>query len=124
MNKKIKIIELLNKIANKENLPESIEFRKIQYDLVQYDSGGHGGYINYGYCDENNNYRWLIDDEWEMAQCLNDYVEILEDNTEEIEEYKEESFEQLGYEVGKLSIAIAKGLEKAIKEIRKDLKDE
>ncbi len=46
--------------------------------------------------------------------------EILEDNTEEIEKYKGESFEQLGYEVGKMSIAIAKGLEKAIKEMRKD----
>lgn len=54
---------------------------------------------------------------------LNKTVEILEDNTEEIEEYNGESFEQLGYEVGKMSIAIAKGLEKAIKEMRKDIKN-
>lgn len=46
--------------------------------------------------------------------------EILKDNTEDIEEFKGETFEQLGYEVGKLSIAIAKGFEKAIKELRKD----
>ena len=47
-------------------------------------------------------------------------VEILEDNTEEIEEYKGESFEQLGYEVGKMSMAIVKGLEKAIKETKRE----
>ena len=39
-------------------------------------------------------------------------------------EILEDNFEQLGYEVGKLSIAIAKGFEKAIKEMRKELKDE
>ena len=55
---------------------------------------------------------------------LNSKIEVLEDNTEEIEKYKGESFEQLGYEVGKLSIAIAKGFEKAIKEMGKDLKNE
>lgn len=52
---------------------------------------------------------------------LNDEVEILEDNTEEIETYKGESFEQLGYELGKMGMAIAQELEKAIKEMRKDL---
>lgn len=52
---------------------------------------------------------------------LNDEVEILEDNTEEIETYKGESFEQLGYEVGKMSMEIAKGLEKTIKEMRKEI---
>ena len=58
------------------------------------------------------------------TSCLFDdniYFRVLEDNTEEIEEYKRETFEQLGYEVGKMSMAIAKGLEKAIKEMRKDL---
>lgn len=46
--------------------------------------------------------------------------EILEDNTEEIEEYKLENFEQLGYEVGKLYLDFAKGIAKAINSIRKD----
>lgn len=81
MNKKIKLIELLNRIANKKDLPNSIYFYGEQYDLDRHDT-----YINYGYTDENNCDRWLIDDKWEIAQCLNDEVEILEDNTEEIEE--------------------------------------
>lgn len=125
MNKKIKVIELLNKIANKENLPESIEFRKIQYDLVQYDLGGHGDYINYGYCDENNNDRWLIDDEWEMAQCLNDYVEILEDNTEEIEELKYDVVDENGRGWYKLDTIADKVTEliKSVNAIRKDIKN-
>ena len=94
MNKKIKLIELLNRIANKKDLPNSINFYGEQYDLDRHDT-----YINYGYTDENNCDRWLIDDKWEIAQCLNDEVEILEDNTEEIEElptYREiEEFSEL-----------------------------
>lgn len=87
MNKKITLIELLNRIANKKDLPNSIEFYGEQYDLDI-----HGTYINYGYTDENNCDRWLIDDKWEIAQCLNDEVEILEDNTEEIEELNASRF--------------------------------
>lgn len=55
---------------------------------------------------------YLFDDDY--------YFRVLEDNTKEIEEFKGETFEQLGYEVGKLSMAIAKGFEKAIKELGKD----
>jgi len=51
---------------------------------------------------------------------FNSKIEVLEDNTEEIEEYKGESFEQLGYEVGKMSMAIAEGFERAIKEMRRE----
>ena len=107
MNKKIKVIELLNKIANGEEVPNKIEYQEEVYEWDKEVSK----YADYeGFTLEI--YTKKID--------LHEEVEILEDNTEEIEEYKGETFEQLGYEVGKMSIAIAKGLEKAIKEMRKE----
>ena len=113
MNKKIKVIELLNKIANGEEVP-----RKIFYK-------GETFIFNSDYSSIDNLYAFLQNNGVGWLECinvnLNDKVEILEDNTEEIEEYKGETFEQLGYEVGKMSMAIAKGLEKAIKEMGKDL---
>lgn len=51
------------------------------------------------------------------------YFRILEDNTEEIEEYKGESFEQLGYEIGKMSTAIVRGLIKAVNEMKEESED-
>lgn len=74
---KIKIIDLLNKIAKGEEVPEDIEFKGEMF-------GFYKG--NYTYCDENNCDRWLFDDLYEILDILNNEVEILEDNTEEIEE--------------------------------------
>ena len=82
MNKKIKIIELYNLIANKENLPQRIVYKGVIYNWDD------SRYLHYedkisteeafleGICTE---------------MVLNDYIEILndevlEDNTEEIEE--------------------------------------
>jgi len=117
MNKKIKIIELLNMIANGE-LKNNTKFNIINEDgdiiKCKYSST-YPGYIWVIY-NEEVSFNYKID----HLRILSYEVEILEDNTEEIEEYKVETFEQLGYEVGKMSMAIAKGFEKAIKEIRKD----
>ena len=82
MNKKIKIIELLNKIANKEELPKKIEYKfetfYIKYDTFHdiyfYEAKDGTLLLKYIY---NTNY-------------LLDEVEILEDNTEEIEELEKE----------------------------------
>ena len=114
MNKKIRAIEVLNEMANNESYRPTVKYKEMTY-TYHYDIGD---YTN----DFNSEYG--IFSGWALNLMLNDEVEILEDNTEELEGFKRESFEQLGYEVGKLSIAIAKGLEKAIKEMREDLKDE
>ncbi len=74
MNKKIKIIDLFNKIANGEEIPEKIKKEEL----------------------EGNSFEDLIDNlkyfNKDFSKTLNDYVEILEDNTEdnteEIEELK------------------------------------
>ena len=122
MNKKIKVIDLLNKIAKAEELPQKILIKDIVWYLVKDDDGD----FTYSKT-QDNDWQKYIDYQMALTRHLNeevlildDEVEILEDNTEEIEEYKGQSFEQLGYEVGKMTMAIAKGLEKAIKEMRKE----
>ena len=77
MNKKIKIIELLNKIANEE-FPKRIKFKDKVYE-------DKSTYFGTGYVTEYD--EWFARDiDVDDVKCLNDYVEILEDNTEEIEE--------------------------------------
>ena len=111
MNKKITIIELLNKIANGEELPKSIKYYGFIWQLH------NGNYVENG--------QRMLEDYLAngIVESLNDEVEILEDNTEEIEEYKGESFEQLGYEIGKMSTAIVRGLIKAVNEMKEESED-
>lgn len=78
MNKKITIIELLNKIANGEEVPKKI---KREYGLVYTLNFGHETPTYY---DDNDRTLW----DGYNFNILNEEVEILEDNTEEIEELK------------------------------------
>jgi len=75
MNKKIKIIELLNKIANGEEVANL----KIKHWKQIYNFNIKMGFIT---CQSDEGYNL------DLIQCLNDEVEILEDNTGEIEELK------------------------------------
>lgn len=81
----MKVIDLLNKIANND-LPHNTKFKIISYDnsfLCRYDDS-YPGEI------------WVLNEESECSfnykidhmRILNYEVEILEDKTEEIEEYK------------------------------------
>lgn len=76
----MKVINLLNKIANGEKVPNNIIF---QY-------GNHYVYYRFDY--EVKNYVSIDDDAQfligeDITAMLNDEVEILEDKTYEIEEY-------------------------------------
>ena len=77
MNKKIKIIELLLKIAHGE-YPKRFKYNNKIYEYKRIAQGT--GYVT-------ENYDWfnsdIYIDDWDN---LNEYVEILEDNTEQIEE--------------------------------------
>ena len=78
MNKKIKVIELLNKIANREEVPNKIKIFGIVFVWFE------GSYRK-----EDANLEYITD--YCRLDCmLNDEVEILEDNTEEIEGLKYE----------------------------------
>lgn len=79
MNKKIKVIELLNEIANGEDLPKRIKIQDYVFELSK-------DYEHY-YYNEDVEITHLINHNFSN---LNDEVEILEDNTEEIEELEKE----------------------------------
>lgn len=74
MNKKIKVIELLNKIANNEKLPIKIMFNTVAWELIKDEKD---------YRSTHTQERLLKDDNW-ILRHLNVEVEILEDE-EEIE---------------------------------------
>ena len=100
MNKKIKIIELLNKIANGEEVANL----KIKHWKQIYNFNIKMGFIT---CQSDEGYNL------DLIQCLNDEVEILEDNTEEIEELSYEwTINEIADRVDKLI--------KALNAIRKD----
>ena len=80
MNKKIKIIELLNKIVNGEEVPKKI---KREYGLVYTLNFGHETPTYY---DDNDRTLW----DGYNFNILNEDVEILEDNTEDNTEEIEE----------------------------------
>lgn len=79
MNKTIKIIDLLNKIANGEDVPKEIKYDGLIYtwDINKY----------LHYRDEIARECSLLEG-LVVELKLNDTVKILEDNTEEIEELK------------------------------------
>jgi len=81
MNKKIKVIELLNKIANGEELPKSIKYCGFIWQLY------NGNYVENG--------QRMLEDYLAngIVESLNDEVEILE-NTEEIEELPDDIDEE------------------------------
>lgn len=67
---KIKVIDLLNKIANGEEVPEKIKIKNIIYE-----------YSGYMYCTENANYQDIEDylfGKWNF-KILNEDVEIIEE---------------------------------------------
>ena len=114
MNKKIKVIELFNKIANGEEVP-----RKIFYK-------GETFIFNSDYSSIDNLYAFLQNNGVGWLECinvnLNDEVEILEDNTEEIEELPIELLDEkdLTPHIIKHFNKINE-LVKAVNSIRKDL---
>ena len=116
MNKKIKIIELLNRIANREEVPrkiiflnEELEYDELCQDYIGFSKSGGGTLFTYLFTNEST------------RNFINDRVEILEDNTEEIEKL-DLTKEEIIWD--KLSMCEDKinELVKAANEIRKDEK--
>ncbi len=114
MNKKIKAIEVLNEMANNESYRPTVKYQEMTYTY----RNDIGDYTN----DFNSEYG--IFSGWALNLMLNNEVEILEDNTEEIEELPNELLNEKD-----LTTHIIKHfnkineLVKAVKEMRKDLKN-
>ena len=126
MTKKIKIIELLNKIANGEEVPEKIKIRgnTLKWIEIDFEVEEEKGYK---VIDKNSNFYWLQDIiSLDSIEDLNEEVEILEDNTEQIEgieligtNFMDMDKNQLKDEINKNRIFINK-LRQEIFELRKD----
>lgn len=115
MNKKIKAIEVLNEMANDESYRPTVKYQEMTY-TYHYDIGD---YTN----DFNSEYG--IFSGWALNLMLNNEVEILEDNTEEIEELKYDVVDENGRGWYKLDTIADKVTEliKSVNAIRKDIKN-
>lgn len=70
----MKIIDLLNKIANEEEVPKKIKYENIIYAYSEYDKD----YLEYPFSDEE--YKGLFDMRDNiLTQFLNDEIEILDE---------------------------------------------
>ena len=75
---KIKIIDLLNKIANGEEVPGKIKYGNMEYH-INYDYGDYESDIEeYRTCDVKEHY--YLFDEIDMLKSLNDEIEIIEED--------------------------------------------
>ena len=116
MAKTIRVIDLLNKIANGEDVPEKIKYNGIEYNLNEitgwYQSIDVIGNVN----------EWFI-----SKYKLNDTVEIIEEQQDiDIQEIVE-PLEVESYECDKTDIRInretIKKLVQAVKQLDKNIKD-
>lgn len=128
MNKKIKVIELLNIMANKEKLPKKIKYGEPSFTNKIYELR-NGAYIDYITYYEGKP-KCLFSDH--NTNILNDYVEILEDEEEiDIENLEEikgiVAIDEKGYITRETFIDFANkinDLVKAVKQLDKKINKE
>ena len=114
MNKKIMVIELLEMFFKKEKMPKRIKVGAFEFEYRE----ELNAYFN---INEKSSCEDLLENWFEDARQLNQEVEILEDNTEEIEE--KSNFEDMGYEIAQAYFEFYKGIAKALTEKRKESED-
>ena len=102
----MKIIDLLNKIANGEEVPRIIKYDLQTYYFRNYDYKEYD--IEKDFIDEQTSF---IEDKFDFYK-LNDEVEILEEE----KKITPNDFENLGYALGSIKKYINKGYDKAIEE--------
>lgn len=114
-------IDILNKIANGEDLPIKIQYgydRNNCCAIWQLNPSLKDYCCNKIDVGDNQLFADYIGD---ITVVLNNEVEILEDNTEEIEE--KSNFENMGYEIAQAYFEFYKGIAKALTEKRKESED-
>ena len=85
MSKAIRVIDLLNKIADREELPKKI----LILDEVYYLINDEDGNIVYSQLKDRREWEAFIDHKLNITKCLHEDVIILDDETEIIEEQEE-----------------------------------
>ena len=117
MNKKIKVFDLIEMFYRKEKMPQRI---KVSCYEFEYDEEINA-YFN---LDKNSNNNSLIQDWLNNASKLNNEVEILEDNTEEIEELTAGDLANIDGMANSRIMNKFNKLVKAVNQIRKELNNE
>lgn len=79
----MKLIELLNKMANEEKLPNKILIKDIVYYLINDEDGN----IVYSQRKDKKDWEAFIDHRLNITRCLNEDVLILDTGVEILEEY-------------------------------------
>lgn len=114
---KIKMIELLTRIANGEDIPKLIEYKGQRYCWKE---GNNGGYISnglYWLCNIHNNF--------DEPDFLNDEVEIIEEDKEikELEFNSKEKYittiEGTSNKMRNIDVTLATKINELVKEIKK-----
>lgn len=93
----MKIIDLLNKKANGEEMPKKIKYKNDIYEYEDYDYFS----VNRGY----------FFDKYNVSGMLNEEVEIIEEETKPI---TKESIEALGYACGEIKKCFTNGWNKSL----------
>ena len=86
---KVKIIDILNRVAQEKNVPKKIKYYGVTYELQA---------ERFDYVDDKLNYLFdnvLMRYGDYLFQHLNDEVEILDNKTDEIEEYTTKHIERI-----------------------------
>ena len=91
MSKEIKVIDLLNKIADREELPKKI----LILDEVYYLINDEDGNIVYSQLKDRRKCEAFIDHQLNITKCLHEDVIILDDETEIIEEQEDIDIQNL-----------------------------
>ena len=81
----MKVIDLLNKIANDKEIPKRIKCKDLIYEYQEEDR-------DYAYIDKNSYYTWFFNDTVSDITVLNMPVEIIEDEEIDIDSIEELEF--------------------------------
>lgn len=103
----MKIIDLLNKIANGEEVPKKIKWEDTIYAYSNYDKD----YLEFPFSKEEYQGLFCMKDSI-LTQYLNDEVEILEEK--EIKPLTKKDIEALGYACGEIQKCFTNGWTKSL----------
>ena len=102
----MKIIDLLNKIANGDEVPDKIKYRNCIFEKTE------GAGISPDYVDDDNVF--FLEYVSNEADSLNETVELIEN--EKKTAIDNTYWENIGYAMGEIYTCIEKGLQKAFEE--------
>lgn len=116
---KIRVIDLLNKIANGEEAPKKVLILDEVYYLLKDDEGN----VIYSQSKQPSNWDAYIDRKLNITRCLNEDVIILNDETEKTEEQQVDYWEEIANTFRKYGETLAEKFAKIGRQLDKKIKE-